>query len=86
MELPVSIWLRLKIDGFGDKPMAAPVEEAKPLVRDQILAGMGQALKKREIPALARKLGVPARSVHASLGSMVASKVLVRAGDEYRRV
>lgn len=82
------IWIRLKVDGLlpGDKP--APVQgEVAPPLRDRLLAAIGEdGIKKSEVPALARRMGVPARSVHASLGSMVASKRMVRIGDEYRRV
>lgn len=86
--LRVSTWLPLAVDGLLSGSTAAlPVQTDTQPLRERLLAAIGTGgLKKDAVPALARRLGVSARSVHASLGSMVASKRLARAGDEYRKV
>ncbi len=85
MGMPMGAWIRLQIAGKREPPLA-PVQETVPL-RERLLLMIGNGpVNKRDILKLAQRLGVPARSVHASLGSMVASKRMVRVADEYRRV
>lgn len=93
--LTIGQYVQLRMGGVLPAPMAtvdpvvniiAALAEAPPL-RDRVLAEIGaDGLRKRAVPALAKRLGVTAKSLHASLGSMVASKRLTRVGDLYSKV
>ena len=89
--LPLTQYVLLMMQGVlkSDAPKEAetpdPVQGEK-LIRDRLRGVTGDSFNDRAVPALARQLGVPKRSLQGSIGSLVASKRLARTGDEYRWV
>jgi len=86
LAVSVSVWLRLQCSAPVEiEPPADPVHGQS--LWSKIHGVIGDtAIKQSAIKGLAKSLGVEARSIHAALGSRIASKRMVRDGDTYRPI
>lgn len=85
--LSIGQWVALIVNGKlnkaeAPKPVHATAQVGSLWSRIHALTD-GAPIKRSSVPALARKLEVPEKSVYAALHSRMASKRMVRVGDEY---